>query len=142
MSQVRAWGSGPDGSGEDENMRAYFFDSMQRMLDISKSGGSQRIDRPTNEGDSVVRLEPNKCSFEIHVTAECDCDDCTTKLERCDDRLEKVTAPSVQDAKQVMLKGTKQASFPVPFATVDQMPDYDRFDGSEIAIWIAIFHDG
>ncbi len=37
-----------------------------------------------------------KCSFEIHVTGGCDCQDCKTELKCCGEPMEKVTEPSVQ----------------------------------------------
>lgn len=53
-----------------------------------------RQDRP-QVGDMYRCKE---CQFEIHVTAGCHCDDCTTELECCGRPLEKVTAPPVQNA--------------------------------------------
>lgn len=37
-----------------------------------------------------------KCSFEIHVTAGCDCAECKTELNCCGQSLKKVTEPPVQ----------------------------------------------
>ena len=36
-----------------------------------------------------------KCKLEIHVTAGCDCKECTTELSCCGQPLENVTAASV-----------------------------------------------
>lgn len=36
------------------------------------------------------------CEFEIHVTKACDCDDCSCRLECCNQEMTRVTSPPVQ----------------------------------------------